>query len=101
MLEELGGSPVAPLPAAATEAMEPAAAAALTALPLAARRLPSMSDTPRPSPPEVVEAAACAPILDCAPNPGHIRFGSAVAGALGSAEGEVAPETAPHALRGA
>jgi len=72
-------------------------AAALPALPLVARRLPSRSDTPRPSPPPegVVSGAACAP------SPGHSFFGSGVAMALGSVSGEAAPETAPHARRAA
>jgi hypothetical protein len=71
--------------------------AALPALPLAARRLPSKSDTPRPSPPPegVVSGAAGAP------NPGHSFFGSGIVRALGSVSGEEAPETAPHALRAA
>jgi hypothetical protein len=72
-------------------------AAALPALPLVARRWPSRSDTPRPSPPPegVVSGAACAP------SPGHSFFGSVVAMALGSVSGEAAPETAPHARRAA
>jgi hypothetical protein len=72
-------------------------AAALPALPLVARRWPSRSDTPRPSPPPegVVSGAACAP------SPGHSFFGSGVARALGSVKGEAAPETAPHARRAA
>jgi len=72
-------------------------AAALPALPLVARRWPSRSDTPRPSPPPegVVSGAACAP------SPGHSFFGSGVARALGSVRGEAAPETAPHARRAA
>ena len=74
-------------------------AAALPALPLVARRWPSRSDTPRPSPPPegVVSGAACAP----SPGQFHSFFGSGVARALGSGSGDAAPETAPHARRAA